>query len=272
MGIAINDRGAQPIPASQPTRLRVDGSGSLRTVDYYSAVGAGIIQGASFAFGFGNNGDIHTVDLPEDVWSGGGLYTWLAAATVLEAVSDSASDTGAGVGARTIRIDGLNASYVETSITITLNGTTPVSLVTPLLRVNRVVALTAGTSGTNVGTVIVRAPAGATIGHMPVGYGSTRSSNYTVPLGKTLLLTAYTMSINRPSTARDASLVSYVRQYGAAYTLSNEVSIDGNPFSRLLVPSIPIPERADFILRCTYVSATNTDVTASWSGILRVND
>jgi len=90
----------------------------------------------------------------------------------------------------------------------------------------------------------------------------------------TSLLSDYqgTMSINRPSTARDASLVSYVRQYGAAYTLSNEVSIDGNPFSRLLVPSIPVPERSDFILRCTYVSATNTDVTASWSGILRVND
>lgn len=82
------------------------------TYDFLIAVGLGQVPGYRRITALGNNPDVDTAG-PEDVWSGGGLYPWMTTATALEIVSDSASDTSAGTGARTVLVNGLDANFVE---------------------------------------------------------------------------------------------------------------------------------------------------------------
>ena len=56
---------------------------------------------------FGFNPDISTSE--ETVWDHGGLYSYLAAASVLSVSSANVNDTALGSGARTVQIHGLDA-------------------------------------------------------------------------------------------------------------------------------------------------------------------
>lgn len=218
---------------------------------------------------FGNNPD---TTAPEDIWSLGGNYPWMTAATSLEVVSSSASDSSAGTGARTISISGLNAAFVEVVQTITMNGITPVAVPTQLYRINSVSALTAGSNGTNVGAITVRdAGGGTTRGNIPAGYGTSRQSQFTVPLGYSMIVEQVLLSINRPSSARDATIASYAKPDGAAFRHALEMSVDGNPFNQPIIVSVALPEKTDFGLRCMYTSSPNTDITAAWFGVLKAN-
>ena len=109
--------------------------GPGETRDFFAEVGFGAFTGYRRVAALGNNPDI-SVGVAEDVWSGGGDYPFLTVATSLELLSSNVNDTSAGTGAQTVRVDGLDANYVEISQTVTLNGTTPVVLVTPLFRIN----------------------------------------------------------------------------------------------------------------------------------------
>lgn len=271
MGIAIND--SVIIPSSQSTDLRVDRGGLIKSIDYYSAVSAGIVQDSAFVAALGNNPTVDTGTVPEDIWSGGGQFPWITAAAALEAVSSSANDAAAGTGVRTMTVVGLDSDYSLISEVVTLNGTTPVALANQFFRINQVQATTAGSGRVNAGDISIRDVSGATVrAIMPASFGLSRSSNYTPPAGYTLLITNYIMCINRPSTQRDATMVARFRSStgGVSYNTS-EVSVDGNPFQRLQAPPVPVSEKTDFIFRCTYVSANTTDITAGFTGILRKN-
>jgi hypothetical protein len=81
-----------------------------------------------------------------------------AVADELYVVSDSALDTGAGVGARTIKFKYLDDSLVEhTSAAITLTGTTPVNIVGSYADVWIILeawVVTAGANGRNLGNIL----------------------------------------------------------------------------------------------------------------------
>lgn len=101
----------------------------------------------------------------QTVWAvGSGTYAQLTTGTALEAVSGSANDAAAGTGARTIRVQGLDASYLPFAETVTLNGTTPVALAnTSAVAINSVQVLTAGSGGTNAGDIDIRTVSGSTV-------------------------------------------------------------------------------------------------------------
>lgn len=234
---------------------------------------AGPVPNADFILGVGQNPNVETgVALPEDIWGGGGIYPWLTGATAIEIVSTSASDSAAGTGMRTIQIDALDINYAPISFTVTLNGLTPVAFPQNIFRLNRAIIATAGSNGTNVGDITIRNTGGGTTRDIIyAGYGVARSSAYTVPAGKTLLLTSLVMSINRPSTVRDCTLALMVRNSSGAFYLANEVSVDGNPFYRELSPAAPVPATTDIVFRCPFVSQTNTNISAGFGGILLSN-
>lgn len=90
-------------------------------------------QKAKSLIKFGSNKDLDT-GVSETIWSTGGNETLKTANEIDVVVSTSASDT------QTITIEGHTISGTDlTFVTqdLTLNGTTPVSLTTPLARVNR---------------------------------------------------------------------------------------------------------------------------------------
>lgn len=221
----------------------------------------------------GNNPDIDTGTVPEDIWTGGGLYPWITTAAPLEIVSNSADDTAAGTGARTVLVIGLNASYAEIQELVTLNGTTPVPLVNQFFRIFTAAHATAGSSGINAGTINIRDVTGGTVrAIIPAGYGITRQSQYTVPAGYTLQVVSLFFSINRPSGVLDATIATLVRSSSGTYRLPFELSIDGNPYRHDGLPGIGFAEKTDFGLRCTFASGNNMDLTGAFLGVLMRND
>lgn len=239
-------------------------------VPFEVAVGFSILPGYERIIALGHNGDIDTA--PEDIWSGGGLYPWMSAATALEIISDSAADDSAGTGARTVAIEGLNAAWEKVQQVVTLDGTTPVAIPTSLYRIQSAVVSSAGSGRVNAGVINIRDVSGGTVrAQIEAGYGVTRQSQYTVPLGHTLQITSMTFCINRPSSTRDATFSTVVQDAAGFYRMAIEFSISTAPYYHTLAPGVTLAQKTDFGMRCTYVSAVNTDVTAGWRGILRSN-
>ena len=169
----------------------VDGSPVVITDDMFLDISRGNRAGMISIHKFGQNLVGTTM---EDIWPAGGLYTWPTNAATLEAISTSVNDAAAGTGARTIVIEGLDASFLPITETNTLNGTSA-STATSLsfVRVNRAYVLTAGTyaSTTILGTqdgdiTIRRSGGGATQAQILDGdkHGQTQIARFTVPAGK----------------------------------------------------------------------------------------
>lgn len=123
----------------------------------------------------------------EDIWSAGATRTWLTAAATMEAISDSANDTAAGTGARTIVIEGLDANWDEVSETVTMAGTSASTATTAtFIRVNRAYVATVGTYGlSNIGNITIRvSSAGSTQGYILATEGATGNVCISVADGK----------------------------------------------------------------------------------------
>lgn len=165
----------------------------------------------------GHNTDVSSTE--EDVWEGGGTYTFLSAAAELEVLSSSASDTAAGVGARSVRVTGLDADGFEKTVDVALDGTTPVSLGS-FLRVNGGFVLTSGSNGTNVGTITARTVVGATSQLViAAGNGFHAQFIYTVPKNYNAIVGTFFFSTEQTSGgepgANSTRIVFYSRANGS---------------------------------------------------------
>lgn len=243
-------------------------------VDFYTAVGFGLLAGCRRITALGNNPDIDQASLPEDIWSGGGLYPWKTSATTMEAISVSANDAAAGTGARTILVNGLDANYDEISETVTLNGTNAVAMTKTYLRINSALIMSAGSGKTNDGDISIRDSGGGTVRSIiPAGYGITRQASYTVPAGHTLAIHSQLFNILRGSgLAVDVTIANFIQSPNGFYRMPLEIDVDGNPYRHDGVPAIMVSEKNDYTLRCTAASSsTDTNVTGAWLGILVKN-
>ena len=108
-------------------------------------------------------------------------------------VSSSTSDTSAGIGARKVYVNGLGENWEEIGETVTMNGTTPVTLTQQYRRINRMYVVTAGSNQTNVGNIsgIIGAN---TQEYIAAGEGQSQDTAFAVPEGKVLLRTYFNMS------------------------------------------------------------------------------
>ena len=233
---------------------------------------SGQAGGARRVTALGNNPDVDRASTPEDVWTGGGIYSYPSAEVMLEVVSASANDTAAGTGARTVSVSGLDKQYSEIAQTVTLNGTTPVALPVPMLRINAMVVMSTGSACVNAGDLTLRdAGAGTMRSHIAAGYSISRNAIYTVPAGHTLQITSMVFCINRPTSASDATFATAIRTPGGVIRMPLELSISISPYRHDGEPGITIAEKNDFSLRCVYSSNDNLNVTAGFLALLRKN-
>lgn len=137
-------------------------------------------------------------------------YPTPTTAVSLEFVSSSANDTSAGTGAREVTVVGLNSAWTEVTQTVVTNGTTPVALTTPLLRLYRWYVSQSGTyatetAGSHAGTLTLRvAGAGATWSTFvitPFPIGQSQIGIYTIPIGYTAYLLAKNIFVDSTKTA-----------------------------------------------------------------------
>jgi hypothetical protein len=162
------------------------------TEPFYLQVARNQISFHKSNFKFGFNSDID--DSLETVWAQGGLYSYLASASVLKVSSSSTADTSAGTGARTVELSGLDTNYDEISETVTLNGQTAVNTTNEFLRINRMVVRSAGSGGQNAG--VIYAGTGTVSSGVPankyatiaIGDNQTLMALWTVPRGYTAYL------------------------------------------------------------------------------------
>lgn len=124
-------------------------------------IAAGAVNGMSKVTLRGRTGGLTTSAIT--VWGpGAGTYAQLTAHAAMEVLSNSANDAAAGTGARTVRVDYLDATYTQASETVTLNGATPVAMAaTSIIAINSITVLTAGSNLTNVGNITARTVAGS---------------------------------------------------------------------------------------------------------------
>jgi hypothetical protein len=258
---------------------------SVPTAWQYAAA-TGLYTTATRIATLGNNPNIDTATQPEDVWAGAQLGVLNSvdhrfipkptSAVAMEVVSDSANDTAAGTGARTVVIGYLDSTYTAKTATITLNGTTAVAMPENVLRVNSVIVATVGTvGGNNIGNVSVRAAGGlgATYGYMAAAIGIARNSLYTVPAGFVFDILSAVLSINRTDTQNRWATYTLCIQNSAGRLLKGlELSNGSDSPYRHEANGIPINTIAaqnDVWVRCEAVSQNGTNTTAGLFGIQR---
>ena len=166
-------------------RLGIDNPGN-----FYLEVAKGTVKGHSIIHKFG----AATLTTALRVVSQTGAYQTPLAAVLLEVVSDSAADGVGGIGARKVKIIGLNSSWEEIEQEIELNGVTPVAIPVAMIRLYRWFISESGsyadsTTSSHVGNISIQALGAGTVWDTipvsPVPTGQSVIGVYTVPIKKT---------------------------------------------------------------------------------------
>lgn len=219
---------------------------------------------------FGENPDVDTGTVPEDIWEGGGAYTYDADGTapIVSLISDNAADT------EPIRVQGLDINGDFVDQTVILTGTARVALTTALWRVFRMsnegTSDLAGTVYCYVGTggVPIAADVRAIIDN---GNNQTLMALYTIPNGKVGFLYRGEIGASRALTFGECQAAYYSRRFGKIFQIKKRVNISNSGSSvyqdERSFPDI-VPGLTDIRLRVESVSANNTGVFGTFDLLL----
>lgn len=208
---------------------------------------------------FGNNPNISTTE--EMVWETGGIKTLPTGNDVDEIVSDDAGDSQDCI-VEGHTLSGSDLTFV--SQTATLNGTTPVTLSTPLYRATR---LYNNDSTDFAGTV--------SVGDGTDDFLTTTGDNNqslkcatSMSSGDYWLITSATFSVKR-SNARSVDFKSQFKDFGKVWRTAFPLSVNTNSGSIQVDfdPVIIMKPNADMRVVATS-SGTTTDVSATVNGFL----
>ena len=243
-----------------------------RVIDSELDIVSGKLQGYAVRNKFGKNTDIDTTSTPEDVWETGGVYTGFptGSAETLAVLSSDANDTSAGTGARSVTFFGLDADYNDVSETIILNGTTPVTSVSTVMRVHSAYVSDAGSGEFNAGTITLRhssTTANVFLNIQPARNQSNCAA-YTIPAGKTGYVRRVHASIRGSNSANiDGAL--WIRTFGNPPRLRRPFSFTKTDrLNDLVYGGLRLGEKTDIIMRINTTTANNVAVTGGYDIIV----
>lgn len=227
------------------------------------SVTVSVQEKAARSFEFGSSPNIGTS--LETVWETGGDETYLSANSINRVVSSNAGDTQ-DVIILGHTISGSDFTFVTQ--TATLNGTTAVTLTTPLARVHRMI----NNDNTDfAGNITVLILAGATYLTIPLGVTNQSSkASFTTASDEYLFVTGITFSASRVQTAK-VDFFFQLRLSGKVFrTIFKGEATDtvGTKDIDLQIPII-IPPNSDMRVRAIS-STASTEVWASFGGYLAV--
>ena len=172
----------------QTSGAGTDGDPFIKPVELKLSIPTGGILGMSSVNKFGANDSIAD-GTTEDIWDGGGTYSFPATA-LMTSISQTADQ--AAMQGKTMELQGLDASWgivVQEAILDSDNTENVVTLDTPLMRVFRMKVLA---------DVVSDSPirchnAAETVDYAVIGIGNNQTlmAIYTVPAGKTAYMTKY---------------------------------------------------------------------------------
>lgn len=184
---------------------------------------ASCYQGAKKIQLYGHNAAVS--NSAETIWTPGATYAQLTTAVAMEAISSSANDAAAGTGARTIEVDLVDGDYVESTVTVTMNGTNAVAITGTYIAVNGIRVITAGSGLTNAGTIDIRTVSGSTVkGRIDTTEQSLgRSSDfiYTIPANCVGVLSPIVVSVS----GGGGAITTWLRHYTSAGIISSRGAV-----------------------------------------------
>lgn len=240
---------------------------------------AGQIHGYSHVEKFGAN--LIVGSALETICDQGGRYSWATSAVSLYVdtiITDDGDDSGVssplGDGARTVIIQGLDASYHPIEEEVTVGGAPSIA---EFLRVNRAFVQTAGSIGTNTKPLIISTEANGAgtiyanisthgAGSNEEGFGQTFLGLYTIPAGKTGYLTQWTMGCSGTSAVQGFLRYRPFTDGNIFLTRDTMFFRDGMQTKNYIVP-IRLEEKSDIEVQA-YDNATGVAVSTSFNIIL----
>lgn len=247
--------------------VKVSKQGALNITDLYTEIALNRQDGLSLGFKFGRNSDVDVNSAPEDIWEGSGLYTGQPLDYIpqtVEITSDEEEDNPTGTGARTVMITGLKTpeSTEYEHETLPVNGVATATSIGTWWRVNSLTVVTAGSTGSNIGTLtcvsstdptIVFAVATSTFNQSTVGA-------YTIAAKTEMLLKTLRMSIVRASGASGSATLSLrVRKPGGVFASYGIFEVGTNDASEYTPEGgLLLEAGSDIVFRVERVSDSNT--------------
>ena len=232
----------------------------MPVIDESILIARGLVTGKSHVHIFGANPTIQTAT-PENIWAAGGLYVFPPAAETFNIVSTSQADNGTtATGALTVLITGLDAAWLETTETLTLNGTTPV-VTASMTSIHRIEVLTVGSGLSNAGVITATGNTSAlVIANIAIGKNATSLGIYMVPAGKTAYMEKITLAATKVKDTA-ALITGQFKLFGAgnAFRPVGELGIDssGLVYEFTTPPALPAKTQLKFL----------TDVLTNGTGV-----
>jgi len=156
----------------------------------------------------------------EDIWASTGVYTGFNSivAERVSVVSTVGADSLLGTGARLVQLFGLDANWNFQTEIIAMSGAAPVLSVNSYIRAPRLVVRTAGTGGTNAGTITYNqaVTVANVFGVILPGIGESQNMVYSMPDGFDGYLLSYRVSVGGLAAAF-ADIRLYTRRFGEAF-------------------------------------------------------
>jgi len=260
-----------------------DGGGSL-TVDFspeefYLEIAKGNIPGHTVTNKFGHYDSIGTTMIPV---ASGGVYQVPTSAQSLELISTAAADNQAGIGARTIYIEGVDANWDFQSVTANMHatdGTIAEAVTGTWLRIFRMYVVDTGTyasstAGSHQGTITLQNSGGGVVwgvleSHGGFPLGQSQIGAYTVPSGKT----AYVGNITTETdSSKSVDIVFFKRinanviaaPYGAMRAQAAFTGITDNQDLMTKTWKGPFPEYTDLGFMAIRSSAGSSSVSVDF--------
>lgn len=256
----------------------------LHNRDFFLEVSKGNIPGHSYVHKFGENFDVDTGSTPEDIWTEGGTYNWMAVAQTVDVVSNSGTDDQAGTGAHEVTLSGLDSSWNAQTEVLALHptdGTIAVTSASTWIRLDRMWVSASGSNDQNNGTLTATGNTSGVV-HAAIHQNSTTGSDgqsqmavYTVPNGKTAYLHKMYAAHERGGGNVVANVCLWQRQDADTSDRTwRKVlpvgfhSAGSSPFELTYKAPAMFAGKTDLRMRAQYASSTNLDIMAGFDLIL----
>ena len=271
-----------PLNAPLNSTIKSDADAAIvRSIDEI-AIASGRVDGERVITKQGCNFD---VDVPEDIWDGGGDYTGFsdAAAETFQIVSTNAADSSGGTGARTLLLFYLNDDYemfdangAFLTEAVTLNGTTPVTTTATGKRVWYAYVTSSGSDKSNAGDITISwsTTTSVVFSVIRAGYSAMLSTAFTVPAGFSATLHRFAASM-LDNTTNNATMCVKSERFGSNTFIQDQlftISTESGTDRRIWGGRATYPEKTNMILRCTNVENANGVITGSYEIRLSRND
>lgn len=240
------------------------------TNDFNYDISLGNYDNKKLEFKFGRNTSIGSAE--EVVWDAGGNYTFLSTAEYINVSSTSSSDANGDVGAWNVIINGLDENFNEQSETVVLDGTTPVQTQKQYLRLFRAFVIESGNTsvigGANQGDISFISDTTTTLQAKILEHnGQTLMAIYTVPAGKTALITGGTFAIGQGKECVFKGKFRNCSTENCVFSDKYSVELFESAFFATFPTPLPVPEKTDIVITGQN-GATTVTASASFALVL----